>query len=75
MNDQYYSDAWTPAPEKPGYMKKIMQSKLGPITMTVYRPILSKPEREKREKEVMDNLEYVLCEYQRRMEREKCASY
>lgn len=74
MKDPYYSDAWTEAPEKPGYVKKVMQSKIGPVNITIYRPILTPQERKKREKQVMDDLEYVLYHYQSRKEREQCAN-
>ena len=64
---EYWEDnpEWTVSTERPGYRVKTV--KHGNATIEIYRPILTKEEREKREAQVIRQMEGVLnCYYRRR---------
>ncbi len=61
---------WTDSPEYPGYQVKVI--KHGCCTIELFRPILDKAERAKREAQVKAAAEAVLRSYYRRKEQESC---
>lgn len=58
---------WTPAPDRPGYRCKIIQS--GAATITIYRPELSEAEAAKAEAKTRTALESAMREHYGRQRR------
>ena len=54
-------ETWTPATDRPGYRCKAIQH--GPVTITIYRPILSEAEEAKAQQKARTALESVMREY------------
>lgn len=57
-------DNWQPAPDRPGYRRKIIQR--GPATIIIYRPILDEAAANKANNKTRTALEGVMREYTRR---------
>jgi hypothetical protein len=55
---------WTPAPDRPGYRRKIIQR--GPATIIIDRPILDEAEGAKAQEKTRTALESAMREYHRR---------
>jgi hypothetical protein len=55
---------WTPAPDRPGYRRKIIQR--GPATIIIDRPILDEAAANKANNKTRTALEGVMREYTRR---------
>ncbi len=55
---------WTPAPDRPGYRRKIIQR--GPATIIIDRPILDEAAADKAKNKTRTALEGVMREYTRR---------
>ena len=55
---------WTPAPDRPGYRRKIIQR--GMATIIIDRPILDEAEAEKAEQRTRAALESAMREHMRR---------
>lgn len=54
-------NTWTPSEGRPGYTSKTIQH--GACTIVIHRPILTEPEREKRERRVRETLEHEMTKY------------
>lgn len=61
VHNHGFSDEWTPAENRPGYMVKKVE--VGYITCYAYKPILSPDEQSRREKEVMNSIARVMAPY------------
>jgi len=57
-------DNWKPAPDRPGYRRKIIQS--GPATIIIDRPILDEAEAAKAQEKTRTALEGAMRGYCRR---------
>lgn len=58
---------WTPAPDRPGYRCKTVQS--GPATIIIYRPILDEAQAAKAQNKTRAELENALREHYSRTTR------
>lgn len=57
-------DNWTPAPDRPGYRRKIIQR--GPATIIIDRPILDEAAAAKAQEKARTALEGAMREHYRR---------
>lgn len=62
---------WTPAPDRPGYRRKIIQR--GPATIIIYRPELDEAAAAKAQEKARAELESAMRSYYKRTERQGAA--
>ena len=58
---------WTPAPDRPGYRRKIIQR--GPATIIIDRPVLDEAEEAKAQAKARTTLESAMHSYYKRVAR------